>query len=90
MSITEGIAYYLSFVAAITFVAMAILLVSHAMDKKMTETICADCGRQLGKDDGPAEGWELEDGRVVCHACCVADTRRIVGYATKENRTPDQ
>ena len=34
MSITEAIAYYLCFVAAITVVAMAILLVSNAMDKK--------------------------------------------------------
>ena len=34
MSITEGIAYYLCFVAAITFVATAILLVSNAMDRR--------------------------------------------------------
>lgn len=34
MSITEAIAYYLCFVAAITVVAMAILLVSHAMEKE--------------------------------------------------------
>lgn len=34
MSITEGVVYYLSFVAAITLVAMAILLVSHAMEKE--------------------------------------------------------
>ena len=34
MSITESIAYYLCFVAAITFVALAILLVSHAMDMR--------------------------------------------------------
>ena len=34
MSITKAIAYYLSFVASITFVAMAILLVSNAMDRR--------------------------------------------------------
>ena len=31
---SEGVVYYLSFVAAITLVAMAILLVSHAMEKE--------------------------------------------------------
>ena len=34
MSITEGIVYYLSFVASITLVALAILLVSHSMDRR--------------------------------------------------------
>lgn len=23
--------------------------------------------------------WELEDGRVVCHSCCVEDTKRVIG-----------
>ena len=34
MSITEAIACYLSFVAAITLVALAIMIVSNAMDKR--------------------------------------------------------
>ena len=41
-------------------------------------TYCADCGIQIGKDEGPPDGWQLEDGRTVCHACCVLDTQRVV------------
>ena len=37
---------------------------------------CDDCGKALGSDKGPPEGWQLEDGRTVCHACCAADTRK--------------
>lgn len=40
--------------------------------------LCADCGHEIGKDCGPKDGWQLEDGRTVCHACCVADTRSLV------------
>lgn len=36
---------------------------------------CADCGGPIGEDHGPRDGWQLEDGRTVCHACCVRDTR---------------
>ena len=39
---------------------------------------CADCGGPIGQDKGPLDGWQLEDGRTVCHACCVVDFRRIV------------
>lgn len=38
---------------------------------------CADCGGQIGQDNGPSDGWQLEDGRTVCHACCGADTKRV-------------
>ncbi len=42
---------------------------------------CADCGGLVGKDHGPPDGWQLEDGRTVCHACCVADTKQVLtGY----------
>jgi len=34
---------------------------------------CADCGGPIGQDNGPPDGWQLEDGKTVCHACCVAD-----------------
>lgn len=38
-----------------------------------TDTLhCADCGKSI------LQGWQLEDGRTVCHQCCVADTGRIV------------
>jgi hypothetical protein len=40
--------------------------------------LCADCGQPVENVSGPKDGWQLEDGRTVCHVCCVADTRRIV------------
>lgn len=46
---------------------------------------CADCGKEIGKDAGPKEGWQLEDGRTVCHACCAADTRRVIGLTVTES-----
>jgi hypothetical protein len=39
---------------------------------------CGDCGGPIGQDTGPPDGWQLEDGRTVCHSCCCVDTRRIV------------
>ena len=39
---------------------------------------CADCGVEIGHDSGPKDGWQREDGRTVCHACCVRDTRSII------------
>ncbi len=38
---------------------------------------CADCGGPIGQDKGPPDGWQLEDGRTVCHACCVADLNTV-------------
>ena len=38
---------------------------------------CADCNGPIGQDNGPWDGWQLEDGRTVCRACCVADTRKV-------------
>lgn len=40
--------------------------------------VCSDCSRPVNHCSGPEEGWELEDGRLVCHDCCVADTQKIV------------
>lgn len=37
---------------------------------------CADCGGEIGKDNGPADGWQLEDGRTVCQRCYIKDLRR--------------
>lgn len=45
------------------------------MTKK--QLMCADCGKRIGEDDGPPDGWQLEDGRTVCQACCVADLKEI-------------
>ena len=40
---------------------------------------CADCGDKIGFDEGPKDGWQLEDGRTVCHTCCVKDTKIMMG-----------
>ena len=39
---------------------------------------CADCGRPVGFDDGPHNGWQLEDGRTVCQKCCIVDTGKTI------------
>jgi hypothetical protein len=38
---------------------------------------CADCDMPIGHDEGPSDGWQLEDGRTVCHACAAKDLRRV-------------
>ena len=51
--------------------------------------LCSDCGRLIGYDDGPADGWELEDGRVVCQKCCVHDLELIINQIIKpKGETP--
>jgi hypothetical protein len=42
---------------------------------------CQLCGENLGKGKGPPDGWELEDGKTVCHKCCVENTIGIVKEA---------
>lgn len=37
---------------------------------------CDYCDGPIGKDDGPPDGWQLDDGMTVCHACCVEDTKK--------------
>lgn len=54
----------------------------HAVDKYLDATKCADCGGPIGKDAGPKDGWQLEDGRTVCQACCVIDTKRLLTSKT--------
>jgi Predicted 3'-5' exonuclease related to the exonuclease domain of PolB len=44
---------------------------------------CADCGGPIGQDAGPSDGWQLEDGRTVCHPCCLSDTRSIANRQSK-------
>lgn len=38
--------------------------------ERVSATRCADCAGPIGQDDGPKDGWQLEDGRTVCHRCC--------------------
>lgn len=47
---------------------------------------CADCGGIVGKDDGPPDGWQLEDGRTVCHSCAGKDLYRHVTQTIARNR----
>ena len=46
---------------------------------------CADCGVEIGLDDGPRDGWQLEDGRTVCQACCAKDTRETYELNMKDS-----
>lgn len=46
--------------------------------KNMQYRRCADCGVQIGLDDGPPDGWQLEDGRTVCQNCCVLDLKKMM------------
>ena len=39
---------------------------------------CSDCGAPAGGPPGPPDGWQLEDGRTVCHGCCTLDFRATV------------
>jgi hypothetical protein len=47
---------------------------------------CADCGGPIGRDAGPHDGWQLEDGRTVCHSCCVKDTGIQIDSLIERNR----
>lgn len=42
------------------------------------KTLCAECGNAVGNDDGPPDGWQLEDGSTVCHRCCAKSLRGII------------
>lgn len=44
---------------------------------------CADCGGLIGNDRGPPDGWQLEDGRTVCHRCCAEDTKKTIAQLRK-------
>ncbi|MCP5014249.1 MAG: hypothetical protein GY938_03080 [Ketobacter sp.] len=54
----------------------------------LNKLLCADCGAQVGQDKGPSDGWQLEDGRTVCHACCVLDFGKVVDKVIAENKKP--
>lgn len=51
---------------------------------------CADCGRPAAGSPGPPDGWRLEDGRTVCDACCVADTKRLVQALIRTTHTKQE
>lgn len=39
---------------------------------------CDRCSMEVGKDEGPEDGWQLENGETVCDKCCVDDTLKII------------
>ena len=41
---------------------------------RVTVIRCDQCGDIMG-NDGPKDGWQVENGRTLCHACCVSDTK---------------
>ena len=45
--------------------------------ERSTAVFCADCSEPIGEDDGPKDGWQLEDGRTVCQKCCGQDLIRF-------------
>lgn len=42
---------------------------------------CANCGGPAAGPPGPPTGWQLEDGRIVCHECFTTDFRATVRAA---------
>lgn len=50
---------------------------------------CAECHGPIGKDDGPEDGWQMEDGRTLCHSCCVADTQQVVNSLIRGGNSSD-
>ena len=70
--------------AAVIGGLIALLVRFHVRQWKVKPR-CADCGGPIGQDRGPPDGWQLEDGRTVCQACCVRDLKRLAWRA----RRPD-
>ena len=50
----------------------------HSRDDCIVMPPCADCGGRDGEDHGPPDGWQLEDGRIVCNSCCAEDLKRLL------------
>jgi len=46
--------------------------------KSREQKYCADCGNKINQDNGPPEGWELENGRIICNSCCVINTKKMI------------
>lgn len=62
------------------FAAMHHDAVSECVERaceKSPPTKCERCGGPFGARHEPPGGWELENGEIVCHQCCVVDTIMI-------------
>lgn len=55
---------------------------------------CVNCGAIIGQDKGPPTGWRLEDGRRVCHACCIQNfkyfVRKMINPGDKADGTSER
>lgn len=47
--------------------------------KTRGDSRCDDCQGPIFNGEGPPDGWQLEDGRSICHECCGADLHRMAG-----------
>jgi len=41
---------------------------------------CTQCGGVIGQDNGPPDGWQIEDGSTICQSCCVKQLRNYKLY----------
>lgn len=44
---------------------------------------CTDCNGLIGIDFGPIDGWQMEDGRTICHKCCSKDLSQLSFLVSK-------
>jgi len=58
------------------------------MSLSVKEGTCAGCGGPLWNGDHrtPKEGWQLDDGRSVCHSCCVKILKESLSRVCKEKK----
>jgi hypothetical protein len=49
---------------------------------------CDRCKRPAGwHKRGPADGWQIEGGGTLCHACCVEDLKQFAGLIVADYRS---
>lgn len=60
------------------------------MNKEIeVKLLCDDCGFEIG-DDSPSDGWQMEDGRTVCHTCCSMGFSSFIDFAINLNKQPSK
>lgn len=47
---------------------------------------CAKCSADIGLDNGPKDGWQLENGITVCQACCIGNNVKLKRILPAHNR----
>lgn len=51
------------------------------MTQESQTEMCDECGGPIYCGKGPPDGWQIDDGRNLCHACCVHDLTRVADAA---------